>query len=70
MDTEKILKEIANAIYWDNGFSKDQTKMVSGILQGADSDKANVICEYLDIPKRHNRTAIRQVLIANNIHSL
>lgn len=65
---KEILDEILKCIYWRT-FTPSQTKTISDIIKADDTntEKANVICEYLGIEKRGNRSAIIEVLSKNNL---
>lgn len=65
--TSQLIEEIKDAIFW-NRFTPSQENGVKDILKDTDSDahtKANAICDFLDIPKRYNRSAIHGVLVSN-----
>ena len=64
MENEQLLKSILEEIYWKH-FTLNQKTVIINIIQDNSIDnttKANLICEFLDIEKRHNRNAIKNVL--------
>ena len=62
-----IYGQIASAIYW-NSLTEKQKLGIDTILNDSEIyDKANEICNYLNIEKRYNRQAIRQVLAQNSL---
>lgn len=64
MENERLLEAILEAIYWQH-FTLNQKTVINNIIKynGIENiTKANLICEFLDIEKRHNRSAIKNVL--------
>lgn len=60
-----LFKRIATAIYWKS-FTGQQEKEINAILHDDDfasaHSKANAICDYLEIEKRGNRSALTKLL--------
>jgi hypothetical protein len=65
---EIVLKEILESIYWRT-FTPLQTMTIISIIEDKDVrvNKANDICEILEIEKRENRKNINLVLRKHNI---
>jgi len=65
---DELIFKIMKAIYWKRITNKENAALVN-ILEDAElsnHDKAHCICEYLQIERRGNRSAIIEVLNQQN----
>ena len=61
---KNLIKCVLKSIYWLK-FTANQQKVIANIIKDNEIDdmaKANLICEFLGIEKRGNRSAIVSVL--------
>lgn len=63
---EEILTDILDAIFWKK-FTPNQERDLKIILSDDEPNKGTTICDYLDIPRRGNRSAIEDVLKKHSI---
>lgn len=67
MDIEIILNEICSGIFWMKFTTQQKNGIGKIISDSRNINKDTDICDFLGIPRRYNRSAIRLVLKNHNI---